>query len=162
MAEVLGLAAGIIATIQLADRIASVCKLFTESLEDCPKDLRMIFIETSSTKALFDSLHFLRRSDPQAASFLTRLDGADGPVAGCYATITELEKLLLSDYLLLSQMTDTTRRSVRIAAVLAWPFKQKRARELLSHLVQYKTAINIILSGEIIRLNGGTGLEKPG
>jgi hypothetical protein len=33
-------------------------------------------------------------------------------------------------------------------AVLAWPFKEEKARKLLERLTQYKTTINLALSTE--------------
>jgi hypothetical protein len=45
MAEVIGLAASIIAVVQLADRITSVCKSLIETVKDYPRDLRLIFVE---------------------------------------------------------------------------------------------------------------------
>ncbi|KAK3312862.1 hypothetical protein B0H66DRAFT_569022 [Apodospora peruviana] len=152
MADPLSLTASIIAVVEVAGRIASICKQFIEGVEDCPKDLRMILIETSSTKAIFDNLAFLHEHDPQSALFLAKLDGANGPVAGCRATITELEKLLPSEYLVESnnggsKKAMTTRKKVSDAlTVLAWPLKQTKAKDLLVRLGQYKTTINTALS----------------
>jgi hypothetical protein len=52
MAEAIALASSIIAVVQLADGIASVCKSLIETVQDYPRDLRLIFIETGSLKVI--------------------------------------------------------------------------------------------------------------
>jgi len=64
MAEVLALAASIAAIVEIANRIASACKSYIDSIQDYPKDLRLIYVETVSLKVVFESLQFLYGGDP--------------------------------------------------------------------------------------------------
>ncbi len=64
MAEAIGVAASIVAVIQLADRVATVCTKYISTCRDYPKDLRSIYVEVSSVKAVFEGLQFLDANDP--------------------------------------------------------------------------------------------------
>src|ERR1044071_9966728 len=99
MAEALAVGASVIAVAQAAERIASLCKFYIENLQGCPQDIRVILIETSTVKVLFDSLELFRKHDPTVLSFLSKLSGPNGPIAGCLESITKLEELLPSEYL---------------------------------------------------------------
>ena len=56
MAEILALPAGVIAIIQLADRIIGTCEFYIKTVRDAPKDLCTILIEVSMLKTIFESL----------------------------------------------------------------------------------------------------------
>jgi len=70
MAEGIAFAASVIAVVQIADRIASVCKSLIETVQDYPRDLRLIFIEIGSLKVIFESLRFLNEDDPADSATL--------------------------------------------------------------------------------------------
>ena len=55
----LSLTAGVIAIIQLADRIISVCRDYVTTVKDAPNDLRTIFIEVGSVKCVFELLELV-------------------------------------------------------------------------------------------------------
>lgn len=90
MAEAIALAASIVAVLQLADRVACICKSLIETIQDYPRDLRLIFVETGSLKVIFESLRFLNEDDPADSATLQSLRGADGPVEGCKTAMDQL------------------------------------------------------------------------
>jgi len=143
----IGLAASIVAIVQAADRIAAVCRFYIQSTEDCPRDIRLILVETATVKATFESLEFFRNHDPESSGFLTGLGSADGPIAGCLRSITELEGLLPSNTQRGSEISKRQAGRVVLAS-LAWAFKKEKARELLNQIVQQKTSINLAFSAE--------------
>jgi len=150
MAEAIGLAASIMAIIQLADRIVGICKLCIESLEDCPKDFRMILVEISSTRALFDSLQFVQQHDAHSADFLEKLAGPNGSITGCHTAVKDLESLFPYDDSIYAQGKKKNRQKAQIIfKTLAWPLKQNKAKELLTRVAQHKITINTAFSIEV-------------
>jgi hypothetical protein len=78
------------------------------------------------------------------------LGGEEGPVEGCLRAIKEIEALFPSIYSIPkeSKSSSKRRKMQNVWAVLAWPFKEEKARKLLERLTQYKTTINLALSTE--------------
>ncbi len=145
----LSVGAGIIAVVQVADRIVELCRFYIGAVDDYPKDLRSILIETSTLKALFENIKFLIDSDGGSSPMLKSLGGEEGPIAGCQRTVSELELMFPAS------SAKTTRNSKRkgvkmTLAQLAWPFRQEKARALLSQLVQHKTTISTAISSETL------------
>jgi hypothetical protein len=54
MAEAFAIAAGVIAVIQITDRVADICRFYIESVQDCPSELRVILSEIFMLKILFE------------------------------------------------------------------------------------------------------------
>ena len=151
MAEAIALAASIIAVVQLADRIASVCKSLIETVEDYPRDLRLIFVETGSLKVIFESLHFLNEDDPVDSATLRRLRGSNGPVESCKTAMDELNQLFPTLPLPGSKRRGTKRQKLQnVLTSLAWPRKAEKARKLLDEIMRHKTTINIALQGQLL------------
>lgn len=149
MAEALALCASIVAVIQIADRVAELCKAYIGGVTNYPKDLRVILIETSSLKILLENLTFLGENDGNASSILASLDGNNGPIEGCRKTTSELEKLFPPEQLQ-SDKEGGRRKKVRLSlAALAWPFRAEKARALLGQLAQH---IDVHQLGDIRRI----------
>ncbi len=150
MAEAIGLAASIIAIIQIADQVASFCKFCMESMHDCPRDLRLILVELSTTKTVFESLEFVNKVDPVPSAVMKALAGPNGPILGCLKSVKDLESLMASGYLGTEQdgKNESVKRSKRkiALAALAWPFKKEKARVLLSEISHYKVTITAALA----------------
>ncbi|KAK4141538.1 uncharacterized protein C8A04DRAFT_14034 [Dichotomopilus funicola] len=146
----ISLTASIIAVTQGADRIAQLCRYYIGAVDDYPRDLRTILIETSTLKALFENLGFLIESDGDSSPMLKSLDGGEGPIAGCQRTISELEFLFPTSSANTTQKTKRKRVKTTLAQ-LAWPFRQEKARTLLGQLVQHKTTINTAISSDALR-----------
>jgi hypothetical protein len=141
--------ASIIAFIQVADRVIEVSKFYLEATRDAPSDLRAILLETSTLRTILDNLQFLA-SCGHCPTALQIPAGEEGPVEGCLRAIKQIEALFPSGYSIPNgSKSSSKRQKVQNAlAVLAWPFKEERARKILGQLVQYKTTINFALSTE--------------
>jgi hypothetical protein len=151
MAEVIGLAASIIAVVQLADRITSVCKSLIETVKDYPRDLRLIFVEIGSLKVIFESLNFLDEGDPADSALLQRLRGSDGPVEGCKKVMEELDRLFPSLPLPCSQRIGGKKQKLQMTlASLAWPLKAEKAKKRLDEIMRHKLTINVALQGLLL------------
>jgi hypothetical protein len=151
MAEAIALAASVIAVIQIADRIASVCKSIIEEVEDYPRDLRLIFVETGSLKVIFEGLCFLHEDDPADSATLQTLRGSDGPVEGCKTAMDQLDRLFPSIPLPSSRPKGAKRQKLRtVLTSLAWPLKAERARKLLDEIMRHKSTINVALQGQLL------------
>ena len=151
MAEAIAFAASIIAVVQLADRISSVCKSLVETVQDYPRDLRLIFVEIGSLMVIFESLRFLNEDDPADSATLQRLRGSDGPVQGCKTAMDQLDRLFASVSLPSSKRKGAKRQRLQTALTsLAWPLKADRARKLLDEIMCYKSTINFALQGQLL------------
>ncbi len=145
----LSIGASIITVVQAADRIAQLCRYYIGAVDDYPKDLRLILIETSTLKALLENLKFLIDSDGGFSPMLKSIDGEEGPIAGCRRAVSELE--LLFPACSVETTHKAKRKRVKMTlAQLAWPFRQEKARALLAQLVQHKTTINTAISSEAL------------
>ncbi len=154
MAEIIGLAASIIAVVELSGHIASTCKSLIETIQDYPKDLRLIFVETGSLKVLFEGLSFLKEDNPTDSATLQRLWGADGPVAGCKAAMDQLARLLSQYPPPVSKDKKAKGRKLHTTlASLAWPLKAERARKLLEEIMRHKSTISVALQGQFLWVN---------
>jgi len=145
-------AAGVITVVQLADRVIQICKWYIEATRDgVPSDLRHIFVETSTLKAVLDSLHFLSSGElsqheaPSTTPGLGHLLGDDGPVEACRRILTTLSRLLrVPQTFSNAATTGNSSKSFRVKAILAalaWPLKEGKARKLLAELAQHKATI---------------------
>jgi hypothetical protein len=147
MAEALGLVASIIAVVQLAESIARTCTFLIESIEGCPRDLRLILLEASAIKALFQNLEFMKKHDPEAAVFL---NGIEGSVTGCLESITELENLIPHTIPLAAARKRKRPKTYLTLASLAWPLKRAKAKSLLHIISQHKATISAMISAEAL------------
>ena len=148
MAEVIALVSSVIAIIQIADRLITLCKSYIEAVNNAPSDLRVILIETSTVKAILQNLQFLISCNSDSLT-LNGLSGGQGPIEGCRKAIIKLERLFPPEYAISQGGNGSKRRWARVALTdLAWPLKQNKARELLREMIEYKTSINLALTIE--------------
>ncbi|KAK3989982.1 hypothetical protein QBC44DRAFT_326451 [Cladorrhinum sp. PSN332] len=154
MAEAIGLTASIIAVIQLAGTITSVCKSFIDGVVDYPKDLRVIYIDVSSLVVVLDGLKLLDPTDTADSSSLAVILGPDGPLEGCKDALKRLEGLL-SSCSVPTQVQDgrrTKKQRVQASlASLAWPLKAGTAKKILDEILQHKATIGLALGGESLK-----------
>ena len=150
MAEAVALTASIIAVVQLADRIATVCKFLIETVQDYPRELRLIYVETSSLKVIFEGLSFLGKDDAADWTTLKALRGDNGPLERCKNAVQELDKLfppLPSS----PRSRGGKRAKLQITlASLAWPLKADRSKRLLEEIMRYKATISVALQGQLL------------
>ncbi|MCJ1452479.1 hypothetical protein MMC28_002822 [Mycoblastus sanguinarius] len=82
MAEAIAVGASVIAIIQISDRIIGLCKFYIESARDASSDLRVILIETSKLKTVFENLKFLTSCSSGVSAMVSTLSGEDGAHQG--------------------------------------------------------------------------------
>jgi hypothetical protein len=151
MAEALAVAASIIAVVQVADRIASICKFFIESGQEYPRDLRLIYVEVGSLKVIVEGLSFLDKHDLGSSAMMEALRGDNGPLERCKNAVEELDKLFPA--LPSSAATGRNRGKdtlQRMMASLAWPLKEGKAKRLLDEIMRYKNTISVALQGQLL------------
>ncbi|KAH8894321.1 hypothetical protein GQ53DRAFT_839931 [Thozetella sp. PMI_491] len=139
MAEALGLGASIIAVLQISGSLVKTCKQYIEAVRDYPGDLRVILIETSSLMSLLENLQFLEKYGTLPLPI-----ALEGPVQGCRETLSELAELLPAA----CEREQSAPKRRRLAASLAWPLRQTKARRLLDQLMRHKTSISAAISTE--------------
>lgn len=76
----LSLTASIIAVIQLAGKVAGVCRSYIEGVQDYPKDLLVLFIKIRLVAAVLEGLCLLKSNDPIDAATLKSLCSDNGPI----------------------------------------------------------------------------------
>ncbi|RYP08147.1 hypothetical protein DL765_008904 [Monosporascus sp. GIB2] len=151
MAEALGLAASVIAVLQLSARIISACDFYLEARQDMPTIVRSIRIEVNSLRAILE--YFDLRDDISALELaglpsLQRLAGPDSPIEGCRHTLEDLQQLVKWD---VASISGSKRK--RLSAflwLLRWPLKEDKARKLLQDVAHYKTTINVLLNSQTL------------
>lgn len=149
MAEILAVGASVIATIQITERITGLCRFYIESVRDAPADLRLISIETSTLKTLFENVKLLVDCDRGVSTTLNSLSGEGGPIEGCRRSVADLEKLFPPEFRQFNGQTRPKKRRVMATlATLAWPLKENKARRLLNEITRYKMTITLTLTTE--------------
>lgn len=149
MAESLGLAASVVAIVELAAKIAACCKFYIESVKDARTDLRKVLVETTSLQGIVDNLRFLLDHDPDFKD--AELDAMRGPISGCLEGLQHLQRLvpaLEEDASTLSRLT-MRQRAKEIAKRLAWPLKRNTVMSTLSDMQRYKATMSLIICGDI-------------
>ncbi|KAH9228308.1 hypothetical protein K456DRAFT_1901412 [Colletotrichum gloeosporioides 23] len=152
MAEAFGLVASIFATVQIADRVISLCKRYIEGIRDAPSDLRTILVETSAVKAILENVKFLIECDNGHSAIFDSLSGASNPIEGCRETMKSLEALFRTE----TVTTQTLGRSRKLKgkalmtlAALAWPLKTSKAAKLLQDVATHKSTITLALTVDV-------------
>jgi hypothetical protein len=146
----LSLTAGVIAIIQMADKIISVCKDYVTTVKDAPKDLRTIMFEVGSLKCVVEVLELLLSQETcgDASNILRRLNCSDGALEGCKKSLRDLESLFPAPK---ESATDGKRQKLLCSLTrLAWPFKADKARKLLDDIGRHKITISLSLTTEAV------------
>ena len=144
----LSLAASVIAIIQLADRIISVCKDYVTTVKDAPNDLRTIFIEVGSVKCVLELLELVisRGDHDKMPVILEKLRTPTGPIEGCKQALTALDSLFPVEAECSAR--GKRRKILRSLKDLAWPFKEGKARKLVEDIGRHKATISLALTTE--------------
>jgi hypothetical protein len=137
--------ASAIAVVQLADRIAELCKAYITGVKDAPADLRAILIEVGSLKCVLEVIELL---DPSkgSSSNVTILAKLNSPLQGCRGALESLEAVFPTP----SETPNSGKRQrIELSlARLAWPFKREKALKLLEELGRHKATISLGLTTE--------------
>ena len=151
MAEVVAAASSVIAIIQITDRIAGLCKFYIETVNDVASDLRLILLEVSTLKTIFENLDFLMTHKCGVSTAMSTLSGKDGAIEGCRRSITELEKLFPSGWKHAAGQNTSKKQRVKATwAALAWPLKESKARKLLDEIMRYRTTITLAITTDSV------------
>ena len=151
MAEAVAAASSVIAIIQITDRIVGLCKFYIETVKDVASDLRLILLEASTLKTIFESLNFLIEHNSGVSSAVSTLSGKEGAIEGCRLSITKLEKLFPSDCKQSAGRNTSKKQRVKATwAALAWPLKVDKARRLLDEIMRYKTTITLAITTDSV------------
>ena len=142
----LNITAGVIATIQIIERIISLCRAYVTSIDDAPSDLTTTLIEVGGVKCVLETLEILPGSSTSRLGIMQKLDGPLGPLEGCNQALKSLEDLFPVES---HHPADGRRRRIALSlASLAWPFKRDKARKFLEDIGRYKNTISLALTVE--------------
>ena len=148
--EALGVAASIIAIVQISKTVISLCQFYIDSVDGASQELRIILIEVSTVKAIAKSLQYLIQPDFATSDLMNQLAQVTGPIEGCRKALKELENLFPPTTVSSSGKKSTWRRLDAAAATLAWPLRAGRAKKLLQEIMQHKATINLALTTEFV------------
>ncbi|KAI9778079.1 MAG: hypothetical protein M1839_008383 [Geoglossum umbratile] len=139
------IAAGVIAIIQIADRIVSICRGYLTTVEDAPRDLRNIMMEVGSVKSVLEVLESLAQGQGDDVSLtLETLNSPKGPLEGCREALITLNSLLPAAK---CDSADRKRRKTLLSLQsLAWPFQESNALKALDDVRRHKAAISRALT----------------
>ena len=147
MVEPLGVAASVIATIQITSKVISHCKYYIETTRDAPSDLKNVLVEVSTAKTFFESWKYLTEHCDGVSDTLRSLEG---PVNGSRHAVNQLEKYLRPEQTDDERDHRRKRQKVKdILAALAWPFKAEKVKKLLQELSGFRGDITLGLTIEI-------------
>lgn len=135
--DVISAFASVIAVVQIADSIATLCKAYITGVYDAPADLRAILIEVGSVKCVLEAIELLGppvTGDDKVAI----LEKLRIPLEGCKEALMALEGLFPP----LPAKGKRERLALSLAS-LAWPFKRDKALKLLDEIGRYKSTIAI-------------------
>lgn len=149
-------AASLIAVVGLADQVIRCCSLYISAVKDCPSDVRVLLVETSTLKSVIGNLEILHKtnSNPVLEQLFATLAGKDGPVKGCRDCLAEIDKLLPDDRAQeigddQSEGGTGTRKKRRALQPtierLAWPLRETKAKKLVDELRRFRESISLAL-----------------
>lgn len=149
MAEILSIAASVIAILQIADRVTGVCKFYIENVKEGSSHLRAVLLEISTLRTIFKTLDYLIARDDGVSMIIEGLAGDDGPIEGCRKAITELENLFPTNIFQAVEKDKPKKKNLRaMVDALAWSLKENKARKLLEVIASYKTTIILAITTE--------------
>ncbi|KAG8531308.1 uncharacterized protein KY384_002936 [Bacidia gigantensis] len=148
MAEILAIGPAIIAVVQIADRIVSLCKHYIQTVQDAPSDLKIIFVEISALKTILADLEFLKSCDNEPESSKDSHSRVDQPVKECLRLVKELEQLFPSGAVQTLDQGSKKRKLKARLTELAWPLKETKARRLLEGIRPLKETLNLELTSQ--------------
>lgn len=157
--RVMEFAASLIAVVGLADQVIRCCYRYISAVKDCPGDIRVLLVETSTLKSVIGNLETLHRtndSNPVLERLFLGLGGKDGPIRGCRDCLAEIDKLLPDDRAQEGAGDDgresggggkmKKRRALQPTIErLAWPLRETKAKKLVDDLRRFRESISLAL-----------------
>jgi hypothetical protein len=138
--EGLGGAASVIAVIQLADRILTLCGNYALSVKDAKKDIDRFTTEVGSLQSVLERVAEMAKSDAMKLyTSRSAVEGLEGIIKGCQSTLLELEVQLgpRKGHKLMSRFG---------LRALKWPFKSKDVTNIIEALDRHKSTIILALN----------------
>ncbi|KAF2106329.1 hypothetical protein BDV96DRAFT_654718 [Lophiotrema nucula] len=138
MAEALGIVSGSLTVLELTVKVFKQCKHLIETTQDAPRDLKHIFIEISSLKAVLESFDTLSQGSLHDKSV----------VEGCRSTVDEISQELEGLSITHGLSVGSGKRQ-RIKGALKWTMKEEKVRKLLDETILHKSTITLAMLGDI-------------
>lgn len=136
MTEVIGLAASLVALVQLAGQLTCVGYGYIGAVKRAPKDLRQLVDELHSLGKILISLQDYADTNPQSTS-LQKLNEIDGPIKGCINELNELKPKL------------EPKGGFRgFVAGLKWPLKETETTQIISRIERHKSLFIFALTAD--------------
>ena len=143
----ISLTASVIAMIQLAEQIISVCTDYIISIKEAPRTLRTVAIEVGSIKCVLEVLQMsISTNNDDYSAIMDKFRSSDSPLLACRRALERLEKLLPPTSF--TNADGKRAKCVPSLVTLQWPFKEKRVKELLEDIGRYKATISLTLTVE--------------
>ena len=142
----LSITGSVIAVIQIAGTIISICKDYITTVKDAPKDLRRVAIEVGSIKSVLEVLEFSVQTDHRDSDILEILTRPDGPLVGCRESLSALHSIF--PHVECESANGKRRKVVLTLKSLAWPLKRERAWKALEDIAHHKATISLALTTE--------------
>lgn len=136
MATILGIAASIIAIIQLTERAATLSYRYTSGVKQAPVHFQSLLDELDSLSKVLATLHDSAKARPGSTE-LGKLSDHDGPLRGC---ILELEKL--------HGKLQPKVGWGRIINRFMWPLKEKETFDMILRIERYKNLFMLAINAD--------------
>ena len=150
VAETLGVVSSIIAIVQIAKTVISICQFYIDAVDGASSDLQVILIEVYTLKGIAKSLQYLTQPNVAKSTLLDQLAAVTGPIEGCKKALKELESLFPSAATSMNGQKSKRGKLDTAVVALAWPLKKGKAKKLLQEIMQHKTTINLALTTEFV------------
>jgi Fungal N-terminal domain of STAND proteins len=140
----LSAATSVIAVIQIAQHVFTICQTYYSEVKDARKDIQLLRDEMTSLQDVLTHVKELGDSLSAAElSSLKLLNQPNGPLERCQA---ELEKLFVK-LEAGANPSDGKMKQFGLRA-LKWPFSSKDVQKIITHIEKSKTLFNLALSSD--------------
>ena len=147
--EALGVAANIIAVLQAANAIISICCDYSAAVKGAPWELPKVTKEVRSLRDVLELLAALAKrvenADPSAEARLPALkllcEPGAGPLAICKDELASLKTKLEPP----KWTGPVTSKRTALMQTLSWPLKEGETKKILQNLERHKTTLNMAL-----------------
>lgn len=140
MAEVLGIAASIIAIAQLAGKLTSVSYSYIECLKNATQDLRDLANELASLSSILATLQKNIDTDPGASATLQLLGDTDGPLKVCEKVLKELQQ----------KLKPPRKGFAGLIKRAKWPLKKEETMQYVARVERHKSLFIFALTADTL------------
>ena len=151
MAEGLGLAASIIAVLQITNSVISVCYDYSAAVQGTSWELPQVRAEMESLRDILQALESLAKQAEFTNSVagtrlptLSLLMGPDSLLQNCFHEVERLEKRLKSP----SWSDGFGPRRKALIQALRWPLKEAETKKALENISRFKSTLVLALSAD--------------